>query len=60
MVLDQPLVVYPKDKDASVSHTKKEADEIYDKWIENKRNRGGYLKGETISLNEYLRTKIDN
>lgn len=54
MVADQPLVVYPKAKKEGgpKKHTKKEMDDLYDKWMEKKKNEGS-LVGKKISLADY-------
>lgn len=53
MVTDQPLVVYPEDREKPV--TKKRMDDFYDRWA-SKRN-GENMKGKTISLGDYLKKK---
>ena len=42
MVADQPLVVYPKTKKEGgpKKHTKKEMDDLYDRWMEKKKKEG--------------------
>lgn len=59
MVADQPLVVYPKAKKESgpKKHTKKEMDDLYDRWMEKKKNEGS-LVGKKISLADYLNNKL--
>lgn len=59
MVADQPLVVYPKTKKKGgpKKHTKKEMDELYDRWMEKKKNEGS-LVGKKISLADYLNNKL--
>ena len=59
MVSDQPLVVYPKTKNEGglKSHTKKEMDDLYDRWMEKKKNEGSLI-GKKISLADYLNNKI--
>lgn len=59
MVADQPLVVYPKTKkeDGTKKHTKKEMDDLYDRWMEKKKNEES-LVGKKISLADYINNKI--
>ena len=59
MVADQPLVVYPKTKKEGgpKNHTKKEMDDLYDRWMEKKKNEGS-LVGKKISLADYLNNKL--
>ena len=59
MVADQPLVVYPKTKNevGPKNHTKKEMDDLYDRWMEKKKNEGSLI-GKKISLSDYLNNKI--
>lgn len=58
MVSDQPLIVYKKEKkcnaDGSVKHTKKEMDDLYDRWAARKAAEGS-MAGKKISLSEWLR-----
>lgn len=48
MAVDQPLVVYKKDKKKV---TKKDMDKVYEEW-ENRKHK--FKPGETINLNDYL------
>lgn len=59
MVVDQPLVVYPKVKKEGgpKKHTKKEMDDLYDRWMEKKKNEGSIV-GKKISLADYLNNKL--
>ena len=59
MVADQPLVVYPKTKNEGgpKNHTKKEMDDLYDRWMEKKKKEGS-LVGEKINLVGYLNNKL--
>ena len=57
MTVDQPLVVYPKDSSTPKKHTKKEMDDMYDRW-EAKRN-GSTMAGKKISLGDYLNNKFN-
>ena len=59
MVADQPLVVYPKTKNevGTKNHTKKEMDDLYDRWMKKKKNEGSLI-GKKISLADYLNNKI--
>ena len=59
MVADQPLVVYPKSKKecGPKKHTKKEMDDLYDRWMEKKKNEGSLI-GKKISLSDYLNNKL--
>mgnify|MGYP000025947970 CR=1 FL=1 len=59
MVADQPLVVYPKTNKEGCpkKHTKKEMDDLYDRWIEKKKNDGSLI-GKKISLVDYLNNKL--
>ena len=59
MVADQPLVVYPKTKNevGQKNHTKKEMDDLYDMWMEKKKNEGSLI-GKKISLADYLNNKL--
>ena len=59
MVADQPIVVYPKtNKEGDPKkHTKKEMDDLYDRWMEKKKNEGS-LVGKKISLADYLNNKL--
>lgn len=59
MVADQPLVVYPKTKNevSPKNHTKKEMDDLYDRWMEKKKKEGNIV-GKKISLADYLNNKI--
>ena len=59
MVADQPLVVYPKTKNevGQKKHTKKEMDDLYDRWMEKKKKEGNIV-GKKISLADYLNNKI--
>ena len=59
MVADQPLVVYPKYKKevGPKNHTKKEMDDLYDRWMEKKKNEGSLI-GKKISLADYLNNKL--
>ena len=59
MVADQPLVVYPKTKNevGTKNHTKKEMDDLYDRWMEKKKKEGNIV-GKKISLADYLNNKL--
>ena len=59
MVADQPLVVYPKTKKESgpKKHTKKEMDDLYDRWMEKKKKEGSLID-KKISLADYLNNKL--
>ena len=59
MVADQPLFVYPKNKkeDGHKKHTKKEMDDLYDRWMEKKKNEES-LVGKKISLADYINNNI--
>ena len=59
MVADQPLVVYTKAKKEGgpKNHTKKEMDDLYDRWMEKKKNEGSLI-GKKISLADYLNNKL--
>ena len=59
MVADQPIVVYPKTKNEGCpkKHTKKEMDDLYDRWMEKKKNEVS-LVGKKISLADYLNNKL--
>ena len=59
MVADQPLVVYPKNEKegGTKNHTKKEMDDLYDRWMEKKKNEGSLI-GKKISLADYLNNKL--
>ena len=59
MVADQPLVVYPKNNKevGPKNHTKKEMDDLYDRWMEKKKNEGSLI-GKKISLADYLNNKL--
>lgn len=59
MVADQPLVVYPKTKKKSgpKKHTLKEMDDLYDRWMEKKKNEGS-LVGKNINLTDYLNNEL--
>lgn len=59
MVADQPIVVYPKTKNegGQKNHTKKEMDDLYDRWMEKKKNEGSLI-GKKISLADYLNNKL--
>ena len=59
MVADQPLVVYPKTKNegGSKKHTKKEMDDLYDRWMEKKKKEESLI-GKKISLADYLNNKL--
>ena len=56
MTIDQPLVVYPKDDNKPVEHSKKKMDEMYERWVAKK--NGSTLTGKKISLGDYLNNKI--
>lgn len=60
MVADQPVIVYKKDvkrnADGSVRHTKKEMDELWEKW-EKKKAKEGSKVGKRINLGEWMREK---
>ena len=58
MVADQPIVVYPKTKNecGPKNHTKKEMDDMYERWAAKK--NGSTLAGKKISLGDYLNNKI--
>ena len=59
MVADQPIVVYPKTKNevGPKKHTKKEMDDLYDRWMEKKKKEESLI-GKKISLADYLNNKI--
>ena len=59
MVADQPLVVYPKSnrEGGTKKHTKKEMDDLYDRWMEKKKKEESLI-GKKISLADYLNNKI--
>lgn len=59
MVADQPLVAYPKTKKEGgpKTHTKKEMDDLYDRWMEKKKNEENLI-GKKISLADYLNNKL--
>ena len=59
MVADQPLVVYPKTKNEGgpKKHTKKEMDDLYDRWMEKKKKEESII-GKKISLADYLNNKL--
>lgn len=56
MIADQPLVVYPKDKNEKKAPTKKSMDDFADRWMA--KQKGKTLAGQAISLDEYLRNGI--
>ena len=56
MTIDQPLVVYPKDESKPVEHSKKNMDDMYERWAAKK--NGSTLAGKKISLGDYLNNKI--
>ena len=58
MVMDQPIVVYPKDKSRMKNggHTAEEMNKI----AEDYKNRHKSLVGQKISLGEYLKEDIKN
>lgn len=56
MSTDQPIVTHKPTGDKPKDMTRKRADEIYDRWVEN--NGGNSLAGETISLSDWLNNKI--
>ncbi len=55
MVVDQPLIVYSKTK-KEAKHSKKQMDDAYEKWAA--RKKGKTLKGQQISLGEYLKGNV--
>lgn len=55
MTIDQPLVVYPKDESKPVEHSKKNMDNMYERWAAKK--NGSTLAGKKISLGDYLNNK---
>lgn len=59
MVADQPLVVYPKTKKegGQKKHTLKEMDDLYDRWMEKRKNKGS-LVGKNINLTDYLNNEL--
>ena len=59
MVADQPLVVYPNTKKecGPKNHTKKEMDDLYDRWMEKKKKEESLI-GKKISLADYLNNKL--
>ena len=59
MVADQPLVVYSNTKNevGPKNHTKKEMDDLYDRWMEKKKKEGNIV-GKKISLADYLNNKL--
>ena len=59
MVADQPLVVYPKTKKEGgpKKHTLKEMDDLYDRWMEKRKNSGS-LVGKNINLTDYLNNEL--
>ena len=59
MVADQPLVVYTKTKNEGgpKKHTKKEMDDLYDRWMEKKKKEESLI-GKKISLADYLNNKL--
>lgn len=59
MVADQPLTVYPKTKEEGgpKKHTKKEMDDLYDRWMEKKKEEGSVV-GKKINLADYMNNKI--
>lgn len=58
MVMDQPIVVYPKDKSQMKNggHTAEEMNKI----AEEHKNRHKSLVGQKISLGEYFKKDIKN
>lgn len=59
MVADQPLVVYPKNKDSEKKVTSKSMDDFYERWKAKKDAQKSVIrKGEKISLDDYLRNGI--
>lgn len=60
MVIDQPMIVYKKDRrdaNGNIKHTKKEMDDLWDNWVK-KKEKEGSLVGKKISLSDYLNNKI--
>ena len=55
MTIDQPLVVYPKDESKPVERSKKNMDDMYERWAAKK--NGSTLAGKMISLVYYLNNK---
>ncbi len=52
MVADQPLVVYPKNKEAKP--TKKKMDDAYERWAARKKGEQSML-GKEVSLKDFLK-----
>lgn len=59
MVADQPLVVYPKNKDKEKPVTSKSMDDFYDRWKAKRDAMGGTTSnGGKFSLDDYLNNRI--
>ena len=52
MMIDQPITVYPRDKDKPRKHTREEIERIREAW-EKKHGESGRM-GEHVSLGEFL------
>ena len=57
MVVDQPVVVYPKGDKKAKTPTSKAMDDFYDRW-KAKKESDKSQDGEKISLADYLNGKI--
>lgn len=57
MVVDQPVVVYPKGDKKDKTPTSKAMDDFYEKWKAKKESEKSQA-GEKISLGDYLNGKI--
>lgn len=57
MAVDQPLVVYPKDKDRAAKHSKKKMDDVYERWVA-KKHKENSVVGEQISLTDYFKNTV--
>lgn len=60
MVIDQPMIVYKKDRrdaNGNIKHTKKEMDDLWENWLK-KKEREGSLVGKKIDFGEYMKGNI--
>lgn len=57
MVVDQPLVVYPKGDKKGKTPTSEAMDDFYERWKAKRESEKSH-SGEKISLGDYLNGKI--
>ena len=59
LICDQPIITYKKDKEGGANHTKKEMDDILNRWKAKREAQGkstDFKVGDKVNMNDFLRT----